>query len=266
MHCIRSAFLKKQKDMKRAKRKTFDALSVPLICAAYLCLRFLVFPALFAKTPDSAQAYAATGAVYGALVLLLPGGAYFALARLFAEKADEREEKVLLVGTKREKVLIFVSAVCLTQGAGIIPGTGASLPETSGAGYLLLLLALAVISPVCEEFFYRKALMTASRGAGKAAVLFQAALFALAHGVSFGAAYAVTALLCGIIFGAMAFDSKSILLPAICHGTCNAVSLALYAGGGDLFLPRAAMLAAGVFSAASYAASALKRRKRSSEQ
>ena len=100
MHCIRSAFLKKQKDMKRVKRKTFDALSVPLICAAYLCLRFLVFPALFQNAPDSAQAYAATGAVYGALVLLLPGGAYFARARLFAEKADEREEKVLLVGTK----------------------------------------------------------------------------------------------------------------------------------------------------------------------
>ncbi|MBQ7010232.1 MAG: CPBP family intramembrane metalloprotease [Clostridia bacterium] len=94
----------------------------------------------------------------------------------------------------------------------------------SGVGGFLFLVFMYVLLPaVCEELFFRYALLS-SLGGGLYAVVISALCFSVMHFNLFGTLYTFTA---GLVLGCAAIATGSLLLPCILHVSMNSIALFL---------------------------------------
>ena len=100
---------------------------------------------------------------------------------------------------------------------------------TGGDWVVLELLAVALVGPVCEEIFFRGAVLSALRRTTLPTwlcVALQAAVFGLIHGVPLQMGYAA---LIGLVLGFLTVSTGSVWPGAIVHAVFNAASYWPYA-------------------------------------
>jgi sodium transport system permease protein len=104
---------------------------------------------------------------------------------------------------------------------------------------LVPLIAVAIVPAVCEELFFRGYLLGAMRGRlpGWLAILFTGLIFGLFH-ASVGGLIAVervlSSTLLGLVFGWLAWTTRSIIPGMLAHALVNAFVVALAYGGDTL--------------------------------
>ena len=115
---------------------------------------------------------------------------------------------------------------------GAAPNAAAGAMDA--ALFMPLLLASAVIAPVCEEVFFRGYLLGVFARAGRerAAVL-SALLFSAAHGLSLETPVLFAI---GLLLAAAAYRAQSLLAPVIMHMAYNATLIVLAASGAGNLL------------------------------
>lgn len=105
---------------------------------------------------------------------------------------------------------------------------------TGNTNKLLELLAVAVAAPLCEELFFRGAVLSSlreNRFEKVSSVLIQALMFAIVHGVPIAMLYAF---IMGTVMGWLRIKFDSIW-PGIClHSVFNCVAYWSYMGGDEL--------------------------------
>lgn len=120
----------------------------------------------------------------------------------------------LLINTKLCELLKSVGASYSVGNIAALPGFG---------GFLFAVIMYVVLPTVCEELFFRYALLE-SLGGGLYAVLISALCFSVVHFNPYGTVYTLTA---GLVLGCAAIATGSLLLPILLHGSMNLIALAL---------------------------------------
>ena len=142
-------------------------------------------------------------------------------------------------GKKVNPPIIYAMATCMAVGMRLlvsvyysysqsietlkksIDDAAAYSPElNTGVQVAVALFSIAVVTPLFEEFLFRglimRELMTCVRP--WLAILLQAALFGLAHGVLFQSLFTFVV---GIFLGVMYYKTQNIKTVALCHGVFN---------------------------------------------
>jgi membrane protease YdiL (CAAX protease family) len=91
------------------------------------------------------------------------------------------------------------------------------------SGLVFAIVTYVVLPTVCEELFFRYALL-GSLGGGLYAVIISALCFSVVQFNPYGSVYTLTE---GLVLGCAAIATGSLLLPMLLHGTMNALALAL---------------------------------------
>ncbi len=120
----------------------------------------------------------------------------------------------LLINTKICELLKDMGASFSVGNISLMPGA---------VGFVFALLIYVILPTVCEEMFFRYALLE-SLGGGLYAVLISALCFSVMHFNPYGTVYTLTA---GLVLGCCAIASGSLLIPILLHGTMNGLALAL---------------------------------------
>ena len=127
--------------------------------------------------------------------------------------------------------------------------TGLDLPTTT-QGTMLMVLSVAVLPGVCEEFLFRGAMLGAFERLGtKKAIWMTAILFTLWHGSLAGMP---AELLTGLLLGYVAFAFDSVYAAITYHTVYNTalVLINVYAAAAPVTAEEEALLAASTFEAA----------------
>jgi membrane protease YdiL (CAAX protease family) len=112
-----------------------------------------------------------------------------------------------------------------------------ALPSMDGAGFIGVLLVIAVLPAIMEDFFFRGIQLEGLKSFGTlGAVLLSGGLFALFHQ---SPAQTVYQFICGAAFALVAIKSGSILPTVLSHFINNGVILLLYKLGVESFSPTA---------------------------
>ncbi len=120
--------------------------------------------------------------------------------------------------------LLINTKLCeLLKSLGASYSVGGIVVEHGAEGFVFALLMYVILPTVCEELFFRYALLE-SLGGGLYAVLISALCFSVVHFNPFGTVYTLTA---GLVLGCCAIATGSLLLPILLHGAMNALALAL---------------------------------------
>lgn len=200
--------------------------------AFLLCLHcvFVALQGMFLVSVNDAQIRALLSKVFLALACLVPTVFY----RLGG--GEKRIKRRLKINCMPAFPMFFIALALIcgallinTKLCELLKQFGASysvggIAVESGIGGFLFALAMYVILPaVCEELFFRYALL-GSLGGGLYAVLISALCFSVVHFNPYGTVYTLTA---GLVLGCCAIATGSLLLPILLHGTMNALALAL---------------------------------------
>ena len=92
-----------------------------------------------------------------------------------------------------------------------------------GGGIVFAIIMYVILPTVCEELFFRYALL-GSLGGGLYAVVISALCFSVVQFNPYGTVYTLTV---GLVLGCAAIATGSLWLPILLHGTMNALALAL---------------------------------------
>ena len=119
----------------------------------------------------------------------------------------------------------FMTLLAETLGANSDVYSQNLMGANSLEGFLLLTLFVAVIPAVCEELFFRGALLNSWRGLGrKNAILITTVLFSLMHLTPMSLP---SFLIIGYILGSLAYDSHSVLPSMLVHFVHNFITVVI---------------------------------------
>ena len=120
----------------------------------------------------------------------------------------------LLINTKICELLKTAGASYSVGDISLEPGVG---------GFAFALVMYVILPTVCEELFFRYALL-GGLGGGLYAVVISALCFSVVHFNPYGTVYTLTV---GLVLGCAAIATGSLVLPICLHGTMNVLALAL---------------------------------------
>ena len=190
---------------------------------------FVALQGMFLLRVQDAQIRVLLSKVFLVLACIVPTIFY----RISGEKKIKRRLRINCMPTFP---MFFISLALMcgallinTKLCELLKAFGASysvgnIAAGAGVGGFLIALFLYVLLPaVCEELFFRYALL-GSLGGGLYAVLISALCFSVFHFNPFGTVYTLTA---GLVLGCCAIATGSLLLPILLHITMNGLALAL---------------------------------------
>lgn len=120
----------------------------------------------------------------------------------------------LLINVKLCELLSRFGVSYSVGGMELLPGVG---------GLVFALFMYVLLPAVCEELFFRYALLQ-SLGGGLYAVIISALCFSLMHFNLFGSIYTFVT---GLVLGCTAIATGSLILPVLLHGSMNGLALLL---------------------------------------
>lgn len=160
---------------------------------------------------------------------------------------------------KKNPAVIYAMAVCLAIGLRLLVSVYFSYSQSvetlkrsiddaavftpelnSWTQIIIALFSIAVITPLFEEFLFRGLIMHEFMTSVRpwVAILLQAVLFGLAHGVLFQSLFTFVI---GILLGTVYYKTQNLKTVALCHGAFN---ISVILAQGELTLATGAMVAA----------------------
>lgn len=153
-------------------------------------------------------------------------------------KINKRDSKLLLIGFSLMFFLIagtevIVSIILDRFYPEMIIETPYDFFSSDNLVVLIIaFLSVVIVAPIVEEIFYRWTMIeTFSKGMSKySTIIFSALIFAFAHSLAnlsssffFFTFHLISTLIMGIIFGALYYQTRKVILPIILHAVWNLI-------------------------------------------